>query len=228
MRDPRIAMGYLAAAAIAAFALLRPRALAGVWRSILLAVGVSALSYAAWVIRFGIYRYLLFLEALAALLVMLALLLLFRPRPAPALGALVVLAAWAVAFTIHPGGGRAPHGARLLVVDPLPVRPGDLVAIVSDDPVAYLALLLPPDVPLLNVNSNRVQPGQEHGLNRRARATLDAHEGRIWALSNPPGHGASRERALAAYGLAPDGACIRVRSNLEPDSHPFRPVRKTR
>lgn len=226
MRDPRIAMGYVAWAAIAVLALARARAFAGGWRANLLPLGVAAVSYAAWVLQFGIYRYLLFLEALAAVLVMLALLLAWRARPMLALGALLALTVGAIQFTIQPGQARAPHGARILLVEPTPVRAGDLVVIVSSDPVGYLALLFPPDVPVLGVSNNLVQPGQEHGLNRRARALLDGHRGRIWAVSNAPGDSASRERVLSAYGLVPDGACVRLRSNLEPDSHLFCSVRK--
>lgn len=226
MRDPRVALGYVAAVLLAVMLLARRGRSDG--RAAWLALGVAALSYAVWAQMFGIYRYVPLLEVLAALLVMLALLTALRRLPWVALGAFAAITGGAVAFTIHPNWGHGPHGARVLEVEPLPVQPGSLVVTVDATPMAYLVTLMPPDIRALGLSTNLVRPGQEHGINRRITAAIEGHGGPIWSIAHHATPQAEQDAVLAAHGLAADGACLLVRSSLEPGGHRFCPVRKSR
>ena len=225
MRDPRMALGYLAWVVLAVL-LVGQRRFAGA-RGLWLALGVSALSYAVWARMFGIYRYIVFLEALAAVLVMLALIFALRQRPVLGLLGFAALTAVAIPVTVHPNWGHGRHGTRILDVEAMPVRPGDLVVSVDDAPMAYLVPLMPPDIRAIGLASNFVRPGHDHGMMRRIRAAIAEHgDGAIWSVgegSTPP---ATRDRVLAAYNLELDGACIMLRSSFEPAGHQFCPVRK--
>jgi len=225
MRDPRMALGYLAWVVLAVLLIARRR-FAGA-RALWLALGVSAISYAVWAGMFGIYRYIVFLEALAATVIMLALILILPRRPVVSLACFAALTAVAIPVTVHPNWGHGRHGARIMDVATMPVRPGDLVVSVDDSPMAYLVPLMPPDIRAIGLASNFVRPDQDHGLMRRIRAAIQQHaDGAIWAVaegSTPP---AKRDRVLAAYNLELGGGCMLVRSSFEPAGHQFCPVRK--
>ena len=224
MRDPRMALGYLAWGALMAM-LVWQRRFAGA-RALWLALGVAALSYGVWAKLFGIYRYIVFLEALAAVLVMLAMILALRRRPGFALLGLAALTAVTIPVTVRPNWGHGRHGQRIMEVGAMPVRSGALVVSVDGAPMSYLVPLMPPDIRALGLASNFVQPGQEHGLSRRIRAALAEHGGVIWAVaegSTPP---ATRDAVLAAHNLEVSGACLMLRSSFEPAGHQFCPVRK--
>jgi len=224
MADPRMAIGYVAWFALGAMLLMRP-ALPG-RRAIAFLLGVTALSYAAWAKLFGIYRYLVLLEALAAIVTMLALLLPLRRRPLAAVLGFAAVSLLAVATTIHPNWGHGPHGERILEAEPLPVRPGSLVVTVDDTPMGYLVTLMPPDVRVLGMATNFLRPDQEHGLNRRIGAAIAAHSGAIWSLSDSGTPAAMRDQVLAAHGLVASGECVLVRTSFEPGGHRFCPVQK--
>jgi|GEM_PF-5191227 len=137
------------------------------------------------------------------------------------------LPAGAILVTVRPNWGHGRHGTRILDVEAMPVRPGNLVVSVDDAPMAYLVPLMPPDIRAIGLASNFVRPGHDHGMMRRIRAAIAEHgDGAIWSVgegSTPP---ATRDRVLAAYNLELDGACIMLRSSFEPAGHQFCPVRK--
>jgi hypothetical protein len=226
MRDPRVALGYVAAVLLAVLLLTRRARPDG--RAAWLALGVAALSYAAWVQMFGIYRYVPLLEALSAVLVMLALMTALRRLPWVALGAFATITCGTVALTIHPNWGHGPHGARILEIEPLPVRPGDLLVTVDATPMAYLVTLMPPEIHALGLSTNLVRPGQQHGLNRRIAEAIESHAGPIWSIAHHATSPAERDAVLSAYNLAPIGSCMLVRSSLEAGGHRFCQVRKAR
>jgi len=225
MRDPRMALCYLAWVVLAVV-LITQRRFKGA-RALWLALGVSALSYAVWAGMFGIYRYIVFLEALAAVLIMLALILALPRRPILRLACFAALTAVAIPVTVHPNWGHGRHGARILDVEAMPVRPGDLVVSVDDAPMSYLVPLMPPDIRAIGLASNFVRPGQEHGVMRRIRSALEEHGDRaIWSIAERNTPSEDRDRVLAAYNLELGGSCIMLRSSFEPAGHQFCPVRK--
>lgn len=224
LRDARFAIAYVACFAMLAMLLRRPRAPGN--RAALLALGVLALCYAVWTMQFGIYRYLVFPEALACIVVMLAFVAAGRERPWPALGGFALVAVAAIAVTIPPNWGHGGHRRQILQTDPLPVASGGMVVTVDDSPLAYLVTLMPRDVRVLGLSTNLVRPGQEHGLNRRIAAAIGAQAGPIWSLSDPATTDAARDAVLSAHGLVAAGDCIFIRSSLELRGHRFCPVRK--
>jgi len=226
MRDPRVALGFVAAVSLAVMLLGRrgsPGAGAA-W----LAIGVAALSYAAWAQMFGIYRYATLLEVLSAVLVMLALLTALPRQPWVAVGFFAAITGGAIVFTVYPDWGHVPHGSRILEVDPMPVRQGDLVVMVDGNAVAYLVTLMPRKVRVLGLSNNLVRADQEHGLNRRISAAIDGHHGAIWFITHHSTPSVEYDAVLAAHGLSQDGSCVLVRSTFEPGGYHFCPSRKVR
>ena len=222
MGDARVALGYLSWFVLAVMLLFRPTIPGR--RAILLILGVTALSYAAWAKMFGIYRYLVLVEVLAVVLVMLALLLAFRARPVVALVAFAGVSAATMATTVRPNWGHGPHGAHLLEAGPFPVTSGALVLSIGDEPTAYLIPLMPRDVRVLGMMNNLIRPGQDYGLNRRIDAAIAAQAGPIWTLTNPGSSQVVRDEILARHGLVVSGPCMLVRTSFEPGGHQFCPV----
>jgi hypothetical protein len=224
LRDPRFAIAYVAWFVLLAMVLLRRKEARN--RAALLALGVLALCYAAWVKQFGIYRYLVFPEALAGIVTMLAVVTVWPRQPWPGIFGLAFVAWQAMAFTIHPNWGHGPHVRRLLASEPLPVEPGAMVVSVDSTPMAYLVTLMPRDARVLGLATNLVQPGQDHGLNRRIAMAIADQSGPIWSLAGTGTTDAARDAVLAVHGLAVDGECLVVRDTLEPGGHRFCPLRK--
>ncbi len=205
MKDPRLLLALLGFAWLAwsmrgAAAPLRAR-------SRLLLVFVLA-SFIGWALQSGIYRYAIAIEALGALALVLLLARLPRGRGAAMLLALVVLGV----ATRRPDWGRV-HEAR----GPLPrlasALPADaLVVTAGGEPLGYLALALPDDVPMLGLDNNLIQPAACTGLPRRARARLAAHAGPVYLATG----GDPREQASlrARHGLDAGGDCIAVRAAI--------------
>ena len=136
MRDPRLALAFLA---LVALALGARRCLARPATAFLAAF--LLLSYLLWLLVFSIYRYAVLIEALSCLLALLAVAA-FSPRRRTALLA-VLLVASSVVATDPPAWGRAPHGPRYLNAA-LPELPaGALLLLGRDEPLAYLAAVAP-------------------------------------------------------------------------------------
>lgn len=224
MRDGRVALGYVAALAVAALLLAgRGR---GAWRGAALPLGVAALGYAAWAKLFGIYRYLTMLELLSALLVLLAALLAWRGRPWAGPAALALAALVLLPTTTRPNWGHGRHGAAVVEVPPLPVPADGLLVGTDGEPIGYLVPFLPPGVPVLGLQNNIMRVGVESGLSRQARARIAAHGGPIWSVGAPGGPVAMRDAALGAYGLRVAGPCQRVATSLERGGHEFCPLER--
>ena len=223
MRDWRLALAFTCWPVAA---ILTTRGAArGMPRASWLLIGTCALAYAAWAALFGIYRYLVFLELLAAILVLQAMALLLRGRGPLVCGAVAVLAIIAVSTTVRPNWGLGRHGASLLEIPSLPVPEGAAVMTTDSEPYGYLVPALPRHAFMLGLRTNFSQPSQEHGLNRRIRAAIAAHEGAL-VVVHAPSDIAGRDATLAAHGLALAGPCQLVRTSVVPDGHSFCPGRK--
>ncbi|MCW8084936.1 hypothetical protein [Sabulicella glaciei] len=224
MRDARVATGYIAF--LLAVPLLLWRRPPGGRRAVLLLMGVTAISYLAWARMFGIYRYLVLLEALSVMLVIVALGLAFGRRPVPALAVLGLVVGVLLGTTVHPNWGHGRHEARLFQSDPIPVKPGALVVTLDWEPHAYLVPFLPADVRVFGLHTNFNNPDHDHGLNRRIRAAIAAHDGPIWGVAGPGTPEAARVAVLRAHGLQEAGPCTLVRTSLERGGHLFCPLRR--
>lgn len=220
MRDWRVAAGYLSAGAVLAVAgcrwlLEEPARIA---RPALLLFLFCAAAYALWTHMFGIYRYLLVVESLSAVLMMFALRDLLPGRRLW-VGALYGVAAIAIlASTRVPNWGHVRHGARAVQVELPEVAPDSMVLLMGDDALSYLVPFLPPGVRAIGLRNNMVRDGEEHGLARRIRAAIAAHQGPLLMLAENGRDRAAFAPSLAAHGLRA-GACAPVRSNLEPGGY---------
>jgi len=224
MRDWRMAFGYVAWVALVPLLLWRG---AGVnRRPFWLLLGVTALSYAIWAKISGIYRYMVLLEALSALLLMAALALGLRGRARPALLLFAMLGAAIIGTTIVPNWGKGRHGEQMLDVPPLPVLPGALVVTLDGEPHGYLVAFMPREVRVLGLNTNILRAGDENGLTLRLRQAIAAHQGAGWSIAAPETREAERDRVLGIYGLVVTGECQVLRTNLRRGGHVFCPIAK--
>ncbi len=214
VRDPRIALGWLAALALAVGAARRrqPNRAAAVLPAF------WALSYVAWELCFSILRYLAVLELLSGVLMMMAL----RPllvrltgvwRRVCAIAVVMVL----VAVTVYPDWGRATPGTAAVQVELPPIPPGSLVVLLDPSPMAYVAAFAPPGLRFVGANNNLVHPGDRTLLARQIAAAIRTATGPLWGLEMPGESPGVADVTLRVYALRRAAGCVRVRSNLDDD-----------
>jgi len=213
MRDPRIALGWIAILAIMIRAAGQRRYPA---RGVAMLSTFWAVSYVAWEMCFSILRYLATLELLSGVLIMIAL----RPLLARLAwewqricAAALVLAL--VAATVYPDWGRAaPEGPAVSVA--LPALPPDtLVVLLDPSPMAYLAAFAPRGVRFVGANNNLVHPGDGNLLTRQVEAAIRTYPGPLWGLEMPRESPGIADVTLRVYGLRRGVGCAPVRSNLD-------------
>ena len=206
MRDPRIALAFIALLAYAATA----------WRctdrtGLCLALSVT-IGYLLWQAEFSIFRYIAPLEMLSGLVVLLPLRSLFTRRPAAAYAGAIALGVLLLLFTRYPNWGRAypPTTAASVTMPALP--PDSMVLLLADAPLSYVAAFADPAVRFIGVNNNLVHPGAATPLAQQADAAVRGHAGPLFGVDIPglpqtPG-------VLAFYGLR-QVECRRIESNLD-------------
>ncbi len=217
LRDPRIAMLYVALIALAVQA-LRRRPGTTDRRVILLAVFCVA-TFAAWEVQFSILRYLATLELLTGAMMLAALRpLLAQPgvRLRVAL-AFIALCGAAQAVTLYPDWGRTAAPLPMRANLPVAVQPDAMVVLLDGAPMAYLADLLPLSVRLVGANNNLVQPGRGGLLEQQATMAIRGQTGPLYGLEDPVEAPGVADRTLAYYRLG-RGDCARVESNLDNDA----------
>ena len=206
MRDPRIALALLAAAAILARSFRGAPPARGPGRF----VGVFfLLSFVLWERQFSIFRYLSLLEMLSGpLLAMLALDLARDERARRAvLGLAVLLLAILRVYTVYPNWGRLLEpGGRSLAVHVPALPPDALVLILDPAPLAYVAVFEPDGVRFLGTDNNLTRPlsggpGRDGLMQQRIRAAIAAQPVHLYGLEKPGTEGHTADRTLAAYGL---------------------------
>ena len=167
----------------------------------------AAATIVAWLAQFGIYRYLAVIEMLAPLaLAGLALGWTGGGRAATA-ATLAVLAASQLAVVV-PDWGRVPFGRLPARPGALSLAPGTMVLAAGGEPLGFLALALPDDVPFVRVASNFLKVDDGTGLAAAARRRVEAHPGPFQVLA------VERELAgvgaeIGALGVAVDAASCR-------------------
>lgn len=194
IRDPRIALG-LVAALILGLRAIRTR------RACPLAVFFLT-ALALWEAQFSIFRYLAGLELLSGTLIVLAF-----GRLSP------VIAAAALALTVYPHWGRT-GGPMALDVNPPPLPPDTLVVMLDPSPMSYVIPFTPSDARFVGANSILVHPGQTTGLARQIETTIRNWPGPLWGLETL-GTVQGANATLAFYGLTRAETCQHVRSNLD-------------
>jgi hypothetical protein len=164
--------------------------------------------FLGWALQSGIYRYAIALELLGALA--LALLLARLPR--------WQLPAMLLAFLLVSADTRRPDWNRVHARDnSLPRLVGELppdamVLTASDEPLGYLALALPDEVPMLGLHNNIVRAGDDGRLARRIATRVAAHRGPLYLAGRLDAAG--QARLARAHGLVPTPPCLVLRSSV--------------
>lgn len=172
-------------------------------------------SYAVWLSMFGIYRYILTLEMLAAVVAVAAVgrWPLSRPVKLTVLG---VLAVAAMATTRADFLERAPLGDPYVQISlpPIPHPDRTMILMTGEAPMGYLVPALPHQIPVLRIDGWLIQPQDGSRLTAEAKARVAAFKGDLYLIANP--YEINRARAaLAEYGLAFEvDECRDIEANL--------------
>ena len=154
-----------------------------IWRVLLL---MFLAIYCVWIIFFGHFRYVSLLELIAAIAIVsffancAIILQTSRIRNVTLLLMLVIL----IGSTKWPSWGRVGHG-EIAVEARMPNLPnGSMVVIASLEPLAYIVPSLPPDVPVISVANNFMNPawGANFKLHSMAAQRVAQHSGPLFAL----------------------------------------------
>lgn len=209
LRDPRLLLGL--ASFFAAWWMSRSRAPETTARWRLLTIFYCS-SLLLWTFQYGIYRYALPLEMLAAIPTI-WLLQQLPPRFATLSMCVALLAVSAA--TRRPDWARQSFSAPVLDIDMPALPEGSLVVLSSREPLGYAALTLEPRVPMISVYNNFMQPDRCVGLQADAERRLRIHRGALWLLRTPSSVDDEGARiAEAAYGLTASSACSPVHTTL--------------
>ena len=142
----------------------------------------AALSYAAWLFLFAIYRYLIPLEMLAPLLIVLALGLL--PIKPPMRALLTAFMLVLIAATLQPGD----WGRRGLWMDKAVEISGPSLANLKNEknlmilmagysPYSHVVPEFPPEIPFVRIQSNFTAPDNGYAFNDLIKARVLSHSG---------------------------------------------------
>jgi hypothetical protein len=159
-------------------------------------------SYLAWLLVFGIYRYIITLEMLSPLVAVAAIgqwRISHRAR-LTLLGALGVVI---LATTGTSEMARAPLGDPYIQVKMPPIRRPHhtIILMTGEAPMGYIVPSLPPSVPVLRIDGWMIQPQDGSRLTAGTKARVAVFKGDLFLISDP--YEMDRARAaLAGYGLA--------------------------
>jgi hypothetical protein len=217
MRDPRIALGLVAAVILGVWSFLWKREPDG--RTRLLAA-LFVVGYVLWQRQFSIFRYLSLLELLTGpLLALLAIRILRGPvgRQAALNGSVAALFL-TMNVTMPPHWGRLAQPGGHALETTIPRFPsGTLVLLLDASPLAFLALSQPADVRFYGVANNLTQPWTPTLMSERIRTGIDAQlkdrPDALWGIDRPDHAFGNADDALAALHLR-RGACQLVKANI--------------
>jgi len=227
LRDPRILLGCVSALIIllgVAWRWLRKRTAPplGSFESLGFSLAIVFLvSYALWERSWSIYRYLAVQEALSGVLVLAALPILFGTRGKPwlmsGLFALIVIST--LRATEYPWWNRAERGPQAISVKLPPIEQNAMVLLLDPQPYAYLVPAMPNSARAIGVNNNLVHPGAPGRLWSIIEAAVRDHQGPLWGIEDPNDSPGAADAALGSLGLARDGECDPLISNMEDGQH---------
>jgi hypothetical protein len=178
-------------------------------------IAFSAVSYIAWLKMFAIYRYILLLEMLAPSLIAAALGL--WPIPGRArMVAIAFILLWIQASSKALAPLRAPVTDPYVQVSlpPIPDPDRTMILMTGEAPLGYLAPSLPPQIPIIRIDSWLMQPQDGSRMTAQTRRRVDAFRGDLFVIADA-GEVPRSRNALAAYGLAMrDAECRNIETNL--------------
>lgn len=210
LKDPRLLIGLVGF--IALLLLVRRRNALPVARQRAAMVAVFFVSaFFIWALQYGIYRYAATLELLGSLA--LVLLLSFLPRGRSV--ALVAAALLVTAATTRPNWGHVRYKSPMFGIQAAPVEKDAMVLLATDDPIAFLALGMPPSVPMVAVSNSILRPTDCPQMQLRAKRAIEGHRGTFWLLSQDGAAAAKGEAVLRDYyGMQRAGQCWDYPSSL--------------
>ncbi|MBC7657944.1 MAG: DUF2029 domain-containing protein, partial [Frankiaceae bacterium] len=144
IRDPRLLLGL---AGLAALYVLARKQSGELRQKFAVLLCFALVAWLAWVFQYGIYRYAIVLEVLGCLALALLLQKLPRGQNIALLIALLVVSA----DTKRPNWGRMRSTAPSAGIVAVNIPGNSVVVIASGEPLAYMALALPGDVPIIAV-----------------------------------------------------------------------------
>jgi hypothetical protein len=182
---------------------------------------VAGASYVAWLVFFGIYRYLVALEMLAPLLIVGALgLIPASPRVRlSASGIALLILASATRYDFGPRAGLSDPHVRI-DAPPIP-DPSEAMILTAGygEPTAFIIPELPPAIPVLRIQGFLAGPGDGSRLTAMMRERVAAHWGALYLLA-PYSDWEIAARAVNAYGLRLEEAqCSALATSL---TRPYR------
>jgi hypothetical protein len=177
---------------------------------------MAALSYAAWLLVFAIYRYAIPLEMLAPLLIVLLAGMLPVPHKARTVTAVALLLV--VALSVQPGDWtrqrpwlKHPVEAE---IPPLGDTSNLMILMAGFEPYSHLIPSFPPEVPFVRIQSNFASPDEDKGINQRIQDRIAGHPGRFMLLI-PPWQYTLADQALRHLKLTlKPQTCQKVRDKL--------------
>ena len=168
-----------------------------------------AVSYAAWMLLFAIYRYLLPLEMIAPLVIVMAVLTLPVPRRAAVTLCIALLLGCQA--SIRAGYDRKPWEAHYVRVELPYAVPADATLLLAGNaPMGYVVTALPSSVPAIRAGSYLAV---DNLFAASVKQRIAAASGPLYVLF-APGDRTEAQTAVAAHGLSLDPQCGFVTSNV--------------
>lgn len=215
-RDAHVLMLYLLIplTAMLRFVLAGPKPTLSIAAKFLFAF--ATISYLAWMMVFGIYRYLIPLEMLASLCIVLAILswpIAIRWRIGIAVATLITAQ---LAVRVDTSDRQSWDGKYIEVTVPeLPNPDASMVVMTGKAPMSYVIPSFPPGIPFLRIDGWLVSSGDRtHGLAQSMRERIAHQQGPLYVLFDP----IERDMATAAldnYALSLTETCQQVTSNID-------------
>lgn len=178
LQDWRLGLGFPALALLAFSPFMAIEERQRYWRPLFV---FCIVSYVIWAQLYGIYRYVGVLEVLMALAIIKASLSVFKKQQ---MLVVVLTTVLVLTPTIWPYWGRLPHGSPAVLAN-MPKLPNKaMVVFATLEPVAYLVPNLPPEVPVVSLVNNFMQPHIETmQLQKLANQKIMEHDGSLWLLT---------------------------------------------
>jgi hypothetical protein len=220
-RDWRGAAAYLAIVAAIVIWLLWLRAGKaarrgpGDTRDLTAVIIFAVISYVAWALLFGNYRYAVTLEMLTGVIIIGVLTWMIRGRTPQIAGAVAVVALLA-ATTLYPDWGRGRFGERTIDVRVPPLPANSLVLMATGQPVAFFIPFAEPSARFIGIENDFLELSQQNLLVAKARSLMAARDRPTFIVGvGEPDPGGLND-VLAQFGLTLGaGPCRPIRSNLE-------------
>ena len=142
------------------------------------------IAYFAWLVMFGIYRYAVPMEMLAPLLIVFA--VGYLPIKPLAQTLLVGFILVVIVATLQPGnwGRRVTWSSHFVeaVVPELGDVSNTILLMAGFEPYSHLVTQLPPEMPVVRIQSNFASPDQDKAINQVTHARINEHKGSFLIL----------------------------------------------